>query len=329
MSKKRWLLIAASCGVVLSLLAPLALRERFSSDGSLAPQLVTNPSPPKGKQAPPAEELAKPHLDWARKESERIIDDHLLGVDAFFAHSKKNTRAFAKEVLSWSSKWQLIVDQLPFGGGNGHQRFIYRKFEQYFKLSQLDRTVERAIKGYLQSVRSVEGKMLVELRADAADFPTAFVLADIDNRKVQSVYDAVISRAIDASGTDLRADIATGLASVIAGELVAQVAVRLGVSAGILGTGAASGWATLGVGAIVGLIVDQLVSWIWDRCADPTGNLARDVDKKLNELHRLIVDGSDDVHGLRSRLQEFARERASRRHQAVLSLLEPPTGGSD
>src|SRR5262245_26489026 len=32
---------------------------------------------------------------------------------------------------------------------------------------------------------------------------------------------------------------------------------------GILGTGAASGWATLGIGSVVFLIVDQIVSWVW------------------------------------------------------------------
>jgi hypothetical protein len=106
------------------------------------------------------------------------------------------------------------------------------------------------------------------------------------------------------------------------------VAVRLGVSAGILGTGAASGWATLGIGVVVGLIVDQIVSWVWDWWADPRGNLAAELDKKLDEINRLIVDGSADVQGLRDRLKQFARERAAARRIAVLSLLQTGGGGA-
>jgi len=77
-----------------------------------------------------------------------------------------------------------------------------------------------------------------------------------------------LPHALAASRADLQADVATQLLSIIAGEVLTQAAVRTGVSAGIVGTGAAFGWATFGVGIVVGLILDQVITWVWDWCAD-------------------------------------------------------------
>jgi hypothetical protein len=287
------------------------------------------PTPPQIKVPPPPEELAKPHLDRAEKETKRVIDEHVKDLDAFFTQSKKNTRPFAEEALSWSSKWRLMADYMPFTSKDRHQKFIREKFEEYiFSPAQLEDAVKGSVSSYLVHLRSIEGRMLVDLRADVADFPSSYLLAQVDAARVQAAYDDSLSLAIEATGSSLRADIATELVSIITTEVLTQVAVRLGVSAGILGTGAASGWATFGMGVVVGLIVDQIVSWVWDWWADPKGNLAADLDKKLDEINRLIIDGSGNVQGVRGRLQQFARNRDVVRRQAVLALLQPPTGGT-
>ncbi len=89
----------------------------------------------------------------------------------------------------------------------------------------------------------------------------------------------------------------------------------------MVGTGAASGWVTLGVGAVVGLIVDQIVSWVWDWYADPEGSLSKELDSKIDQINKLIVDGSNEVQGLRARLVNFAHDRAPLRSSATLLLL--------
>jgi hypothetical protein len=116
--------------------------------------------------------------------------------------------------------------------------------------------------------------------------------------------------------------VATQVVSLITGEVLTQVATRLGVSAGILGTGAASSWATFGIGLVVGIIVDQIVAWVWDWYADPTGTLAGQLGTRLDGVNRLIVDGSDDVQGLRSRLEAYAEQRAAMRETALLAILQ-------
>lgn len=318
----RWLLLLGFLGVVIAVILGRPLLE------SAREQPSPPPTPPQIKLPPPPEEVAKPHLGKAEQAAERAIEEHVKALDTFFAYSKKGTRTFAGESLSWSSKWRLVADYVPFTDGDRHQKFIRSKFEEHiFKADQLEEAVKQVVRSYLAHIRSIESKMLVDLRVDVSDFPSAYPLAQLDDKRLQESYDQALSRAIAATGGDLRADIATQLVSIIAGEVLTPVAVRLGVSAGILGTGAASSWATSGIGFVGGLIVDQIVSWVWDWWADPKGNLAADLDKKLDEMNRLIVDGSTDVQGLRDRLKQFARERAATRRAAVLSLLQS-TGGA-
>jgi hypothetical protein len=290
---------------------------------------VKPPSSPHLKLPPTPEEVAKPHLSRAEMEAERVIEEHVKALDAFFSDSKKNTHTFAGEALSWSSKWRLVADYLPFTSGDQHQKFIKEMFEEHvLKADQLEEAVKQVVRSYLVHIRSIESKMLVDLRADVSDFPTAYPLAELDERRFQASYDQALSHAMAATGNDLQDDIASELVSIIAGQVLTQVALRLGVSAGILGTGAASGVVTLGIGVVVGLIVDQIVSWVWDWYADPGGNLAADLDKKLDEMNRLIVDGSTEVQGMRDRLKKFSRERAATRKSAVLSLLQPTIEGA-
>ncbi|MEX2285842.1 MAG: hypothetical protein WD648_02055 [Planctomycetaceae bacterium] len=303
-------------GVVVAVAARQPLMGLLSSK-------PTPPAAPEIKQPPLPEMVAKPHLGWAEQECDRIIDEHVKAIDTFFADAKQHTPAFADEALSWGSKWRLVVDHVPFTSGERHETFIRERFEEYvFQPSDLEDAVKQVVASYLKHVESIEGQMLVRIRTDVADFPEAYLIARIDEEKLHASYDEAVSRVMEATGSNLRADIATELVSIISGEVLAQVAVRLGVSAGILGTGAASSWATFGVGLVVGLIVDQIVSRVWDWYADPKGNLAAELDAKLDEINKLLVDGSDDTEGLRARLRAFAKERAAVRSQAVLTLLQ-------
>lgn len=293
-------------------------------DGMSDPPKIELPPPPEAKRPRPPEEVAKPHLSKAEQECERVIDEHIKALDGFFADSKKNTRGFAEDSLGWGSKRRLIQDALPWSSGDKHKAFIKAKFEEHvFKPEQLEEAVKQVVKSYLAHVRSIENKMLVDLRSDTSDFPSAYMLAELDDKRLQESYDSALAKAIDATGGKLQEDIASGIVSTISGEVLAQVAIRLGVRAGILGAGAAAGTVTFGVGLVVGLIVDQIVSFIWDWYSDPKGNLAGEIDKKLDEMNRLLVDGSTDVKGLKDRLRDFSRERSGTRNKVVIGLLQP------
>ncbi|HJT36380.1 MAG TPA: hypothetical protein VJ783_30435 [Pirellulales bacterium] len=308
----------------LAVASGLFVRQEFLRRGQTpAGLIITADAAPLPQPAPSPKEIARPHLIWAQREAANALDEHLKEVDQFFADSRQHTPEFAQRALGWGSKWRFAADHVPFTKGGRHQAFIRAQFEEHlFTPTQLAELVEQVVAGYLAHLRSVEGEMLVRVRADVADFPEAYPIARLDEADFEAQYDEAVAQALAAASSGMRFDVGTLLVSEIAGEVLAQVAIRLGVSAGILTAGAGSSWATFGVGLVVGLIVDQIVSWVWDWYADPIGSLTMQLNAKLDGIHRLLVDGSDEVQGLRSRLKAYAEKRARVRESAVLAVLE-------
>jgi hypothetical protein len=320
--KSRFSLAAAGIvGVAVGVFVPQPVFESLDRRPALPAEGIT-PSPPV-RTTPSPEEIIRPHLVWAKRQAAERLDDHLRQIDDFFALAKKSTPEFADRALSFSSKWRLVADYVPFTRGGRHEAYLRSQFEkQVFHPAQLGGIVEQVVSGYLDELRSIEGEMLVKVRADIADFSDTYLAAELDETHLRARYEDALSEALAATGSGLRADVATQVVSLITGEVLTQVATRLGVSAGILGTGAASSWATFGIGLVVGIIVDQIVAWVWDWYADPTGTLAGQLGTRLDGVNRLIVDGSDDVQGLRSRLEAYAEQRAAMRETALLAILQ-------
>ena len=113
---------------------------------------------------------------------------------------------------------------------------------------------------------------------------------------------------------------------------MAQVAIRMGVSAGILSTGAASGWATLGIGLVAGILVDQLVTRIWDWWSEPEVELQYQVSKQLSSVHDLIckgelgppdTSGRPSASGLDGRFDQWITERNQIRRDAIFRVFLP------
>lgn len=275
------------------------------------------------KAVPSIEAIAKPHLAAADRKIELLCRRDYAAISEVFNRARGNADDFASLCLGWSSKWRLAADAVPFTQGDRHTTYIREQFErQMFSESQMERAIEQTVASFLADIRSVESQMLVDLRADVADFPECYNMANWSPELIQSRFDEAIQVAIARTGSDLQANIGTQVISIIAGEVLTQVAVRLGVSAGILGTGAASGWATLGIGVVVGLVIDQIVAWIWDSWADPHGELTQNLIHKLDVLQSLICFGDQQVDGLEQRFKRITEQRSITRRDAILSLLK-------
>ncbi len=272
--------------------------------------------------------IAAPHLQVASDRSQQIIDDQLAPIDRFFQSTKEGTAKFAELSLGWGSKWRLVADSIPYTQGNRHSEYLRSKFEEFvFTPEQFEKVIRQSVDGYLAELRSIESKMLVDLKADLDDFPADSVLRRFDATQWQESFDDAIAKATTAASDQIGSDVATQLVSIITGEVLAQVAVRLGVSSGILTTGAASGWATFGVGVAIGLVIDQLVTIAWDHWADPKGKLTKQLNMKIQEINILIRNGDSQVQGLRTRFRQIADQRAVLRGDAIIELLKHYSAG--
>jgi len=82
------------------------------------------------KVVPTPNEVAEPHLSWAEQQTLQKIDEHVKSIDEFFLDAKKNTPAFAKEAMDFSSKYYLIQEYIPFTRKGKHEEYIRRLFEK-------------------------------------------------------------------------------------------------------------------------------------------------------------------------------------------------------
>lgn len=263
------------------------------------------------------------HLDRAQDRTRERAARGFPAIDQLFARAHHAVLPFSKECMGWRSKWTMVLDAMPFSEGKQHDAFLKSEFERrIFSAEELEQAIEQTIVDYLVDVRNIESEMLVAMRADIQGLPAFDTITALDREELEQRFQQAIAEASGAIGADLNADIHSQVVSLIAGEVLAQVAVRLGVSAGILGTGAASGWATLGVGLIAGLIVDQMVSRIWDWWADPDVELAVQLAGKLSSLQQTICEGDSQVTGLRGEFQQMAEARDIARRTAIEGMFQ-------
>jgi hypothetical protein len=312
-----------------------AIVELFTSRSSTAAPAVVVQLPPIPPQVAAgasgrllrqqALQRAQAGLDWADAQTRSSADEHLRAIDRFFDEVKGRTPRFAEQILGWSSKWRLVSDKLPFTRTDRHARFLDKTFrDELFSPEQLTDAIDGVIRDYTDAVAGIENRMLVRIRADVGDLePAALPPAFADETKLRAAFDEAMHAALDRTRADLRADVTREAVSLVAGEVLTMVAVRLGVSGGILAAGAGSSWATFGVGLVVAVIVDQIVTWVWEWWRDPQGDVTRTMNTKLDEIRRLIVEGDGAAApGLRQRLDELATRRDTVRRAAMAEMIE-------
>lgn len=317
-------LVGLSYGVIAYQKAPPAAVA--SAD---PPPAAANAAATESPRAPTPAELAAPHLEWAQRECGLRLYQELTPIEDFFRDAKKHAPEFSKVALSWSSKWRLMADYVPGTKGGRHEKYLRAEFEKLlFTPAQLEQVITRSIRGYQLQIEGIENEMLVRIRAGAREFPDDYKLAAFSKDELQANYEQAIGRVIAKSQRDFARSASGEVVSLIAGEVLTQVAVRLGISAGILGTGAAASPYTLGLGIVVGVIVDQLVSWVWEWAADPKAELTGELNKKFDEIRGLILDGppadkdGQQEPGLRARLRTYSEQRGELRRAAVLEMLQ-------
>jgi hypothetical protein len=299
--------IYASLGIVAGLVAAATLRSAFD-DGA---EPIVRPSVPVVEGPSVADE-----------ESAAGLVPHVVPVQEFFAQARLGTRAFAKDALSLESKWKLASGYVS--GTDEHARFLEERFAVHvFSPAALEAVVHSAVTAYLQHLEDVDSQLLVRLQADLSGLPSAQLSLNTDRQGIEQAIDTAMKQAIAAVEADFRDAAGLELVSWVAGEVLTAAALELATSAGVLTAGAASGTVTFGVGLVVGLIVDAIISWIYDAAFDPVGELSRRLDVTLGQLEELILGGDGTAPGLVQRLHDYALRRGQARNVAIRSAVLP------
>ncbi len=299
-----------------------------SSEPSVPPREVGLAPPP--REVPTPEELAVPHLEKARKECEQARQECIRGLVHFFQECKQNSRAFAEHALGWGSKRRFIQDLLPWGKRDRLEEHICQLFGEYFFTPEyLQKVIDQQLKLYAQQVQDAENKMLVALQADIAEWAEVYPISGWEPNRLQQEFHRVLIAVYKEHNKELKIDLDEISGGIVASEIIMLIIRQVGVRLGLLSARGLSGVASLGIGLVVGIVVDYILHLIYDTA----GQLAEEVNKQLDEMCRQLIDGyrdsqdpSQSVKGLRALLEDFEAERARFREAAVLSLMRHPEG---
>jgi hypothetical protein len=274
-----------------------------------------------------ARERTERLLDAADAECRRLIGEQLKSLDRVFDGARHGVPGFVENALSLQSKWLFMRDRLPFTESGQHAAFLRESFMQHvLAADQLRLAIEHVVRAYFSAIDCMENQMLVCLRADLDDLPHEMIALAHDRKQMDQFYaDAVAGMLKDANRV-VQVDLAADVGTLVLTKALAVLAQRWVTSGMILSTGAAGSLGTFGLTVLAGLVADQVLGWIWDKVADPRGKLERDLNKRLVELHRVVIDGEGSTPGLWQRLEQWADERAKVRRAAVLKLLEGEGG---
>jgi hypothetical protein len=267
-------------------------------------------------------QLIDKHLDKASQQVQNLQQRGYPAIEVAFSKAYDNVPKYSESILGFKSKWKLVLDKLPGNDHDRHETYLKEQFEQHiFSTQQLETAVKQAILDRLMQVRDIENQMLVDIRADIQGLPDLVRLEAADGSEYELQFRQALAEASQVVSEDLSSNVESQLVSLVAGEVMAQVAIRMGVSAGILSTGAASGWATLGVGLVAGVLIDQIVTRIWDWWSEPEAELSFQISKQLSLVHDLICKGDSDSEGLDGRFRRWSIERDRVRREAILKVF--------
>jgi hypothetical protein len=271
------------------------------------------------RQVQAARSRARPHIEKAAADSLASVDPSLRTLQAFFDDAKGHTKAFAEDVLGWYSKYKLIRGQ--------HEEFLTATFRKhFFGPDELRGAMVSAVEAYIADLDAIDNQMLVDIRMDVADLPTGAALMAMPVPDVQDRYRTLCGRIAGITGADAAVNVGRVAAETIVTSVVVMMAARMGTSAVVLGTAAASSYLTFGISVVIGWIVDQIISAVWNWTYDPHGKLVAMMESKIDEVRNLVLDGEGGQPGVREALRQYADKRAVVRREAVLQLLADTKG---
>jgi hypothetical protein len=248
------------------------------------------------------------HVRAAEVEARSAVDQRAAGFAAFIEYRQTGVAAFSREMVSWRSKWRVIKQYLPFTDTDGHRKYVEEQFaKNIFSEAEIADATRLAVTGSLKDLEAIENRLAVQVRAEINGSSVGAIEVSAAEKQFAAAIDSVVS----ASQWDAAKTVGNLAVAEVAATVGTQVLARLGVSAGILGTGAANSWWTLGGGLLLGLAVDAVWQWI----DDPAGDIERETVAALESL------ANEGTTALRSELGAVVTTRVRLWNQAVQEMV--------
>jgi hypothetical protein len=253
-------------------------------------------------------EACDAHVRTAEVDARAAVDRHAAEFASIIGERKVGAATFAREMVSWRSKWRVIKQYLPFSDSDGHRKYVEEQFAKHiFSEADIADATRMAVTESLKDLEAIENRLAVQIRAEIDGRP----LSGAEILTAAQQFAAAIEQVTSASQWDAAKAAGNLAVAEVATTIGTQALVRLGVSGGILGTGAANSWWTLGGGLLLGLVVDAVWQWV----DDPAGDIERETVAALDSL------ANDGSAALRSELGAVVTMRAGLWDRAVEEMV--------
>jgi hypothetical protein len=265
----------------------------------------------------------EPRLETADRADAAVVERRIALINSFFEQRKRRAKDFAESVLSTEGKLRLVWSKLPGTDEKGFAEFVRDEFARIvFRSDELKAVLRAAISGYQAESDAIENRVLVELRADLADgdlFRSKAVPALSEDEAFRREYQRLLNNILPGLERDLAVEVGHQAITWIGMDLVMETALaqavsatiaKLGVSSGLLGAGAASTIASLGVGLVACWVIDELVNWILKDAFhyDPVRDIQNRVADSLEEIRKSLIDGDPKAVAVYTKLRELERD---------------------
>ncbi len=172
--------------------------------------------------------------------------------------------------------------------------------------------LEQSLADFCQKLDEQDQALLIALKIDREATRTSLSRMVIDPATYQRPIAAAVQSTVRAVKNDIARTMATFVASEAIGAGVKRAARDLGVLPG--NSGSASDF-------VAGLLIDIGVSMAVDAATDPTKKMVSDLEIRLVNVEREILDGTVAAPGIVARLRQITKDRTAARRQLITAEL--------
>lgn len=286
-------------------------------------------------------EMARPHIDAAARRNLKAVDEAIAAFRIIFKEMRVGVPAFAEELNSMSGKWRLArygvndtwnkyVSKEP--STRVRDRVVSRFRTHIITESELERRISHVIEDLEYKLTASHNRMLAAIQSDIMVEHTDFVPPAIYS---DELYKLLQETCADQRVRLLAISFGGEAAALVLSEITVAVVIRIitrmvtasgSAAAGSAAAGAAAtttataigGAATLGVGLIVAVGVDMVISHISEK------RMITQMNEMISGMENEMIAGNAQATGVRDVLLKyvgaFNQSQASGVEKAIRSL---------
>ncbi len=270
-------------------------------------------SPEKAKEYQELLKLNKKHIEKVRNANDESTEIAIKNVKIMFERIREKIPGTVSELYSLKSKCKYIgkgiADKWPWSKKRDRlTTMVEGIFEEHLGSDKdFKKSLAKIETDYRRSLVANKNNLLLNLSFDTT----------VNNKKTSEIKKETFIKLFEEqisefAGPMVGISLAGDVSSFIVSEAVSVVVVNVVASA----TGCAiGGAATLGVGILVGVGVDLIVT----KCAKET--MIKKLTVAMNEMEKVILNGTEDVPGMVAELNQKSKQMTIAEEKAVKTAL--------